>query len=185
MGLTMSWPAVFLDRDGVINQVVWDGGTASSPRCLQDFVLLPGVVEASAVLRDAGFLLVVFTNQPDIARGKLSWEVLETQHLWLRGAFPFDDILVCPHDSSDQCRCRKPLPGMILESAKRLTIDLSASWTVGDRWVDVAAGQSAGTRTVLIETTYGWKGAPTDLKATEVAGNLLQAAELITALAEV
>jgi D-glycero-D-manno-heptose 1,7-bisphosphate phosphatase len=142
--------AVFLDRDGVLNASRHVDGVPRPPARLEDLRLLPGVVEACHRLRDARFLLVVATNQPDVARGDQSLECVEQMNAALRAMLPLDDVLVCYHDDSDDCTCRKPRPGLLLEAARRWRIELSRSFMVGDRWRDVAAGRSAGCRTVLV-----------------------------------
>ncbi len=146
--------AVFLDRDGVINRAVVRNGKPYPPASLAAFELLPGVVEAVAALRAAGYLIVVTTNQPDVATGKQSREVVDAMHDRLRRALAVDDIRVCFHVDADGCRCRKPLPGMLLEAAREWDIELAASFMVGDRWRDIAAGQAAGCRTLFIDYGY-------------------------------
>lgn len=143
-------PAVFLDRDGVLNRSVLRNGVASPPNSLEEFELLPGVRDAVDRLKGAGYLLVVVTNQPDIARGKQSVSVVESINAVVQRELGVDAILVCPHDDVDECGCRKPKPGMLLEAVERFDIDLDRSFMVGDRWRDVAAGQAAGCRTVQV-----------------------------------
>jgi D-glycero-D-manno-heptose 1,7-bisphosphate phosphatase len=111
-------------------------------------------VETCAALRDAGFLLVCVTNQPDVARGLLSQEALDAIHDRLRDLLPLDEILFCPHDDPDGCTCRKPLPGMLFDAAHRLEIDLGASVIVGDTWRDIGAGKTAGCATVFLDRGY-------------------------------
>lgn len=146
--------AVFLDRDGVINRNVVRGGVTQPPDTIEDFELLPGVLEAVRRLAEAGFVLVVVTNQPDVARGKQQREVVEQMNDVVRSALPVHDVLACYHDSGDHCTCRKPKPGMLVEAARRWGLDLERSFMVGDRWSDVLAGQAAGCRTVLIVNPY-------------------------------
>jgi D-glycero-D-manno-heptose 1,7-bisphosphate phosphatase len=107
-----------------------------------------------ARLRQAGFLCIVFTNQPEIARGHLSERTLEAMHRALRDAVVLDDVLVCMHDSSDSCECHKPKPGMLHAAVNRWDIDLARSFVIGDRWRDVEAGRAAGCYTVLIQRPY-------------------------------
>jgi D-glycero-D-manno-heptose 1,7-bisphosphate phosphatase len=146
--------AVFLDRDGVINRNVVRGDVTHPPDRVEDFELLPGVVEGAQRLVEAEFVLVVVTNQPDVARGKQKREVVEKMNEIVRSALPVLDVLTCYHDSGDGCSCRKPKPGMLFEAARREGLDLERSFMVGDRWSDVLAGQAAGCRTVLIATPY-------------------------------
>jgi D-glycero-D-manno-heptose 1,7-bisphosphate phosphatase len=142
--------AVFLDRDGVLNRTVQRDGVSNPPTSLDDFELLPGVREAVGQLRDAGFVLVVVTNQPDIARGTQDASVVDAMNAVVQRDLGVDGILVCPHDDADECACRKPKPGMLLEAMQRFDIAADRSFMVGDRWRDVAAGHAAGCRTVQV-----------------------------------
>jgi D-glycero-D-manno-heptose 1,7-bisphosphate phosphatase len=147
-------PAVFLDRDGVINRVFVRAGVTHPPAHPGEFELLPGVTEAAARLRQAGFILVVVTNQPDAARGTQTRAGVEALNDRVRAALPVQDVLTCFHDTADGCTCRKPKPGLLLEAARRWGLDLRRSFLVGDRWSDVAAAQAAGCWAVLVETPY-------------------------------
>jgi len=146
--------AVFLDRDGVLIQVNVRDGKPHPVASLAEVEILPGVHEACTLLHEAGFLLIVVTNQPDVARGIQRREVVEAIHCMLRETLPLDDILVCYHDDADHCLCRKPEPGLLLQAAKDWNIDLSASYMVGDRWKDIEAGRRAGCITVFIDHAY-------------------------------
>jgi len=146
--------AVFLDRDGVLNRSVVRAGRPYAPTSLEEFELLPGVLEALTNLRTAGFVLVVVTNQPDLATGRIRPEVAEAIHQKLRALLPIDDIKVCGHVDEDDCSCRKPRPGMLLEAARDWSIDLYRSFIVGDRWRDVAAGKAAGCKTIFVDYGY-------------------------------
>ena len=146
--------AVFLDRDGVINRVHVRDGVTHPPAHPGEFEFLPGVVDAAERLHAAGFALVVVTNQPDVARGTQTRAGVEGLNDRVRAALPVLDVLTCFHDTPDGCACRKPKPGLLLEAARRWGLDLPRSFLVGDRWSDVAAGQAAGCRTLLVETPY-------------------------------
>ena len=146
--------AVFLDRDSVLTRSAVRDGKPYAPRRLEDFELLPGVVEATCALRNAGWLLVVVTNQPDVATGKLDRAVLDAMHARLRGWLPLDDIRVCCHTDADACDCRKPKPGLLLAAARERGIELHESFMVGDRWRDVSAGKAAGCRTIFLDCGY-------------------------------
>ena len=146
--------AVFLDRDGVINKAIVKNGKPFPPASLDAFELLPGVKSATLALRKAGFLIVVVTNQPDVATGVQARDVVESMHKKLHEAGICDAIKVCYHTDEDACDCRKPKPGMLLEAAKEWQIDLQRSFMVGDRWRDVAAGKAAGCRTFFIDYQY-------------------------------
>lgn len=116
--------------------------------------MLPGVPGACARLREAGFALIVATNQPEVARGRLSRDAVEAIHDLLRRQLPLQAIRVCYHDDADGCECRKPKPGMLLAAAHDFGIDLAQSFMVGDRWRDVEAGRRAGCRTIFIDYGY-------------------------------
>ena len=147
--------AVFLDRDGVLNEVELRDGIPHPPAGVERLRLLPGVAETCHRLRDRGFALVVVTNQPDIARGRQTRDEVDRMHDALRGQLPLDEIVVCAHDDADDCQCRKPRPGMILDAAARLGLDLAASICVGDRWRDVEAAKRAGVAAVFVDRGYG------------------------------
>jgi D-glycero-D-manno-heptose 1,7-bisphosphate phosphatase len=150
----MARPAVFLDRDGVLNEAVLRDGRPHPPASPDEVVLRPGAAAACARLRDAGFLLVMVTNQPDIARGTTTRAAVDRINERLVADLGLDDVCVCPHDDADACACRKPAPGLILEAADRLGVDLGGSLVVGDRWRDIAAGAAAGVTTVWVRSTY-------------------------------
>ncbi len=149
--------AVFLDRDGVINQVVVRNGTPYPPANISELVILPGVSEALQKLHQKNYLLIVVTNQPDVARGVTQKSDVEKINDQLLSQLPLDDIKTCYHDNTDGCQCRKPLPGAFIDAAKEYQIDLSKSFMVGDRWRDIEAGQSAGCKTFFINYRYAEK----------------------------
>lgn len=149
--------AVFLDRDGVINRAVVRDGKPYPPANLAAMEILPGVPDALAVLHDAGFMLIVVTNQPDVARGTTPMAVVEEINNHLASCLPIDEFRICYHDGSDGCDCRKPLPGAIMTAASQHGIDLGESYMVGDRWRDIEAGQRAGCMTIFIDYGYDEK----------------------------
>jgi D-glycero-D-manno-heptose 1,7-bisphosphate phosphatase len=147
--------AVFLDRDGTLNLLVpRTDGTLASPRSLAEFKLSQGAAGQVARLKSAGFLAIVVTNQPDVARGFLSAPVLEVMHQALKKKVRLDGIMVCPHDDVDNCPCRKPRPGMLIQAAERWEIDLADSFMVGDSWKDMEAARAAGVKDILINAPY-------------------------------
>lgn len=150
----MTSRAVFLDRDGVINNAPVREGRPFPPASLADLVILDGVPGALIALRASGFKLIVVTNQPDVGRGQSSADDVREIHDHLRRTLALDDIRVCFHAGHEGCDCRKPRPGMLLAAARELDIDLSASFMVGDRWRDIDAGVAAGCRSVLIDYRY-------------------------------
>jgi D-glycero-D-manno-heptose 1,7-bisphosphate phosphatase len=147
-------PAVFLDRDGVLNDVRLRDGIPVPPPDADRLRILPGVPAACRRLQALGYLLVVVTNQPDLARGTQSPAEVDRIHARLRRRVPVDHIVVCPHDDRDGCRCRKPSPGMLVDSADRFGIDLAASFCVGDRWRDVEAARRAGVPAIHVDRRY-------------------------------
>jgi len=153
VGRTMR-QAVFLDRDGVLNGTVVREGRPCPPTSLAELEILPGVVEACTALHEAGFLIIVVTNQPDVARGAQRRELVEAINQVLRKRLPLDDIRVCYHDDPDRCACRKPESGLLLEAARDWNIDLPASFMVGDGWKDIEAGRRAGCKTVFVDHGY-------------------------------
>ncbi len=149
--------AVFLDRDGVLNAPVIREGKPYPPDSLAALKILPGVDEALSRLHAAGYLNIVVTNQPDVATGKQSIEVVEAMHDRLLRELPLDGVKVCYHTDDQKCDCRKPKPGMLLQAAKDHDIDLSRSFLVGDRWRDVAAGQAVGCSCFFVDYGYDEK----------------------------
>jgi D-glycero-D-manno-heptose 1,7-bisphosphate phosphatase len=163
--------AVFLDRDGVLNRSFLRNGATSPPNSLDDFELLPGVREAVDRLKGAGYLLVVVTNQPDIARGTQDVSVVEAMNAVVQRELGVDAIYVCPHDDVDECECRKPKPGMLRQAMARFDIDGDQSFMVGDRWRDVAAGRAAGCRTVQVGSLdEGTQSVAPTVRSVDLAG---------------
>ena len=150
----MTRRGVFLDRDGVINRAIVRNGRPHPPSNLSELEILPGVPEALASLRAEGFRLVVVTNQPDVARGTQTREAVEGLHAALRERLPLDEFRVCYHDDADRCACRKPAPGLLLQAAHELELDLASCFMVGDRWRDIEAGRRAGCTTVFVDHGY-------------------------------
>ncbi len=146
--------AVFLDRDGVINRAYLRQGIPHPPANLGEVEILHGVPEALAALQGAGFLLIVVTNQPDVARGATLLETVRGINGYLAGLFPITEFRSCYHDDIDDCACRKPRPGAILAAAETHGIDLTRSYMVGDRWRDIEAGRRAGCRTIFLDYGY-------------------------------
>jgi len=146
--------AVFLDRDGVINRPMVRDGLPYPPGGLDELELLPGVPGALHDLKRAGFVLIVVTNQPDVARGSTPRALVEGINKILADALPIDRVFVCYHDSSSDCLCRKPRPGMLQAGALEFDIDLARSYMVGDRWRDIEAGINAGCATIFIDCGY-------------------------------
>jgi len=166
----MSRRAVFLDRDGVINSYVYNPefGIVDSPANPSEFKLLPGVGEAIAELNRLGFLVIVVSNQPGVAKNRFTKELLEAttaemENTVRAGGGHIDAVYYCMHHPEAQsqeyhspCSCRKPAPGLLLQAAKEWDIDLRRSYMVGDGIPDIVAGEAAGTQTVFIAPRKGY-----------------------------
>jgi D,D-heptose 1,7-bisphosphate phosphatase len=191
--------AIFLDRDGVINEYAYNAefGLVDSPTNLKEFRLFPGVPEAIAEFNRLGLLVIVVSNQPGIAKGKFSKTLLSaiTRKMEVavraRGG-KIDGVYYCLHHPEAvtceyrlRCDCRKPAPGLILQSAKEWNIDLQRSYTVGDGIVDILAGQAAGTLTIFISSRKCYvcdELSRHGLKPDYIASGLSEAAQIISAL---
>jgi D-glycero-D-manno-heptose 1,7-bisphosphate phosphatase len=154
MGVHAMNRAVFLDRDGVLTRIIVRDGKPLAPLHRADLEVIAGVAGALEQLRRAGWLLVVVTNQPEVARGRTTRDEVEAMHERLAADLGLDDIRVCYHDDVDRCACRKPAPGMLYQAAVDRDITLADSYMVGDRWRDVGAGRQAGCGTVLVESGH-------------------------------
>jgi D-glycero-D-manno-heptose 1,7-bisphosphate phosphatase len=146
--------AVFIDRDGVLAEAIVRDGRAYAPTTLEAFHLVPDAGTQVARLRAAGLRCFLFTNQPEVARGILSIDVLEAMHVKLREDVCLDAIYVCPHDPADGCACYKPRPGMLHQAALEWSLDLKRSFVIGDRWRDIEAGHAVGCYTILLARPY-------------------------------
>ncbi|MBI3563084.1 MAG: HAD family hydrolase [Gammaproteobacteria bacterium] len=169
--------AVFLDRDGVLNRSIVREGRPYPPSSVTEVEILPGAVKAMQCLKDAGFVLIVVSNQPDVARGITSMKIVESINAYLLKSLPVDRFIMCYHDSEDNCDCRKPKPGMLFSGAKEFNIDMELSYMVGDRWRDIEAGINAKCKTIFIDYRYDEKQPESvDYKV----GSLLDAVAIIT-----
>jgi D-glycero-D-manno-heptose 1,7-bisphosphate phosphatase len=151
-------PAVFLDRDGVVNRVTVRDGMPYPPPHVEAFELYDDVPNGCTRLKAANFFLIVISNQPDVGRGIQTREAVETMNLKMQSALPLlDRIEVCYHAGErfgQPCDCRKPQPGLILRAAAELNIDLKKSYVIGDRWRDIDCARAAGCRAILIQRGY-------------------------------
>jgi D-glycero-D-manno-heptose 1,7-bisphosphate phosphatase len=156
--------AIFLDRDGILNRAVVHEGKPYPPSDLESVEIMPGVDEVLKRLVKAGYLLIGITNQPDVARGTQTRTMVESINSYILSQLPVLEIFVCYHDDKDNCECRKPHSGLIMQAAKKHGLDLSHSWMVGDRWKDIAAGRAAGLKTIFLDYHYAetYKGASAD-----------------------
>ena len=168
--------AVFLDRDGVINRAYVVDGVAAPPKNLSDVEVLSGVKEAIKLLNENNFVVVVVTNQPDVARGVVTRQSVEVINSYLGHELGIEYFYTCYHDDPQACNCRKPKAGLILNAAEELNLDVPRSFMVGDRWRDIAAGQAAGCKCYFID--YEYKEKSPVLPFTKVS-SLIEATRLI------
>ena len=158
---------IFFDRDGVINKVILKGGKPFSPRKFSEFEILPEVEETLNILKKKGFINIIVTNQPDVARKLIEVEELNKMHAMLKLLLTIDEIMVCPHDDIDKCNCRKPKPGMLYDAARKYNINLKESYIVGDTWKDIEAGKKANCKTIIIDMPYN-KGVKSDYRVKNI-----------------
>ncbi len=168
--------AIFLDRDGVINKTIIRSGKPYSPGDMSQVEIIAGVNLALDKFRYLNFEIIVVTNQPNIARGIDHPKFLIDVHNYLKSELSIENFYICPHDDSDNCICRKPLPGLLMIASQELDINLSDSYMIGDRWKDIEAGQQAGCTCFFIN--YGYDEKQPKKPYTEV-NSLLEAATLI------
>ena len=150
----MGMRAVFLDRDGVLNRAIVRDGKPFPPRSLDEMEILDEAREACRLLRQAGFVLICVTNQPDVSRGGLATSDLARFNDLVRRELGLDDVRICTHDDADHCHCRKPKPGLLTKAAEDFGVDLESSYMIGDRWRDIAAGKSARCTSIFIDRGY-------------------------------
>ena len=150
----MNEKAVFLDRDGVINKAFIKNGLPESPNSLSELEILPGVKESISRLKKLNFICLVVTNQPDVQRGKIKKNTIIKMNNFLKKKIELDDIFVCYHDDQDNCNCRKPKPGLLLQARKKWNVDFKKSFIVGDRWRDNKAGKKVGCKTFFLDYKY-------------------------------
>jgi D-glycero-D-manno-heptose 1,7-bisphosphate phosphatase len=146
--------AIFLDRDGVINKSIVVDGKPHPPSSVNELIIFEEVEICVSELKKIGFEIVVVTNQPDISRGKTSFETVNEINNLIRKKTKINNFYICPHDELDNCPCRKPRIGLIRQAASELNIDLQGSYMVGDRWRDIEAGQDAGCKCFFINFKY-------------------------------
>lgn len=149
--------AVFLDRDGVLNHVVIKNGKPCPPSDLDNLQVFEGAKESINALKKANWLVIVLTNQPDVARNITSKKNVEKINSHLKLILQFDEIYTCYHDNDDFCDCRKPKPGMLVTASRKNNIILKNSYMVGDRWSDIDAGNKVGCKTIFIDYDYNEK----------------------------
>jgi D-glycero-D-manno-heptose 1,7-bisphosphate phosphatase len=170
--VSASGKAVFLDRDGVINHTVWRRGARRAPHDLNEWVWVDDVHATLRALHERGYQLFVCTNQPDVKRGWQTRERVDAFHELVARELPVTRVFACFHDDADECACRKPKPGMLLQATTEFGIELSGSFMVGDRAADVEAGRRAGCTTIHLRHPY-------DTTVTEADHEIRTLAELL------
>ncbi len=150
----MKSAAVFLERDGILNMALVENQQPRSPLTLEQFRVNEDAIEPVRELKAAGFLIIATTNQPGLTRGDQSRRELDLMHTILKRHFPIEDVVLCPHDESDHCPCRKPKAGLLLESAFKWHIDLDRSFVISDKWQDARAAHVAGCTSLMIESPW-------------------------------
>ena len=147
--------AIFLDRDGVINEVIFRGSNKPiAPWSLKDVILIPGIKNPIDKLCNMGFLLFVVSSQPDISKGHLKLHTVKKMNEIILDKFPIKEVSICPHEDRHNCLCRKPKPGMLIDLSKKWAVDLNSSFLIGDNWKDIYAGKAAGCKTILLDRQY-------------------------------
>lgn len=167
--------AIFLDRDGVINEVVMRDGVVSSPRTCDEFRILPDFIDFHSAVREKGVRVFVVSNQPDVSRNLLELCELQQMDETMKQQFAFDEILYCTHDNAHECECRKPRPGMIISLLQKHGLQPERVIFVGDSKKDVAAGRAAGVHTILLKRPYN-----ADIEAEFTVDSLREILDLVT-----
>jgi D-glycero-D-manno-heptose 1,7-bisphosphate phosphatase len=150
--------AVFIERDGVLNEVQVTPKNPVAPLTFEEFKVCKSALAPLRTLKEAGFILIVTTNQPGLSRGYQSRRDLDLMHAQLRKIFPLDDILVCPHEENDHCPCRKPKPGLMIEAAFKWHLNLDHSFVISDKWQDAEAARTAGCTSLLLQSPWIGQG---------------------------
>ncbi len=146
--------AVFIERDGVLNEVRSGPKQQIAPISLEEFKLITAAAEPLKKLKAVGFVLIATTNQPGLSRGYQSRRELDRMHDLLRRTFTLDDIMLCPHDEADHCPCRKPRAGLLIEAAFKWQLSLDHSYVISDKWQDAEAARTAGCTSLLIKSPW-------------------------------
>jgi D-glycero-D-manno-heptose 1,7-bisphosphate phosphatase len=146
--------AVFIERDAILNEVRVGPKHQLTPVTLEEFKVILSAKAPLQKLKEAGFILIATTNQPGLSRGYQSRRELDRMHDLLRRTFPLDDLMVCPHDESDHCPCRKPRPGLLIEAAFKWHLNLEHSFVISDKWQDAEAARTAGCTSLLIKSPW-------------------------------
>ena len=146
--------AVFIERDGILNEVRTGPKQQITPLSLEEFKIIPEAAAPLKKLKAVGFVLIATTNQPGLSRGYQSRRELDRMHDMLRRSFPLDDIMLCPHDEADHCPCRKPRPGLLIEAAFKWHLSLDHSFVISDKWQDAEAARTAGCTSLMVKSPW-------------------------------
>tara|TARA_B100001964_G_scaffold156831_1_gene172280 strand:- start:724 stop:1245 length:522 start_codon:yes stop_codon:yes gene_type:complete len=146
--------AVFFDRDGVLNELISRNGGFYSPRSVEDFQLVPEAEDVINTIKSEGYLCIAVSNQPDVSRGYLERSELDRMSQVLFSTLDLDDVFYCLHDDSDNCNCRKPAPGLMLQAKEKWNLELACSLMVGDTEKDLEAAERAGVNFFLLDCIY-------------------------------
>jgi D-glycero-D-manno-heptose 1,7-bisphosphate phosphatase len=150
--------AAFIERDGLLNSVRTQHGGPITPVLREQFRIQPGAPSLVGALREAGYVVIATTNQPGLSNGELSRRELDLMHDMLLKKLDLDDIMVCPHGEADECPCRKPKPGLLIEAGFKWHVDLDRSVAISDKWQDAEAARVAGCTSILIESPWNGPG---------------------------
>ena len=145
---------IFFERDGILNRVRVERQHQVSPLTMEDFRVNEAIAPLLAKLKAEGFRLIATTNQPGLSRGYQSRRELDRMHDLLCRKLPLDDILVCPHDETDRCPCRKPNPGLLVEASFKWHLGLDCCFVVSDKWQDAEAARTAGCTSLLLQSPW-------------------------------
>jgi D-glycero-D-manno-heptose 1,7-bisphosphate phosphatase len=147
-------PAVFIERDGILNKPLIERQQQVTPLTCNQFQLNTEVAPLLNEMKASGLMLIVTTNQPGLSRGYQSRGELDRMHRLLRSTFAVDDLMVCPHEDADRCPCRKPKPGLLLEASYKWRVDLNRSFVISDKWQDAEAARRAGATSLLVQSPW-------------------------------
>lgn len=150
----MKFPAIFLDRDGILVIPITHKAKGYAPRKLEDFKYYDDAYKSIKAIQQSEYLSIVVSNQPDFADGSLPISILETMSRKLISELGVDDVYNCTHSPLGDCECRKPKSGMFLKAAECWNIDLNRSWMIGDRDSDIESGKNAGCQTIFIQRNW-------------------------------
>ena len=146
--------AIFLDRDGVINEAIVVDNKPYPPNTIDDVYIFPEMKDMLRMFNKMGYINIIITNQPDVAKGKQTRENVEAINNIIKWNLSIDDVFTCYHSDEDNCNCRKPKIGSFLMAKEKYNLDLRKSWMIGDRWSDIEAGYAAGCSTIFIDRGY-------------------------------